>query len=390
MYFQQLSRYLCKLHFKFNDLRLVMKKQLSGFFLLFLILCVSCIQDEPLSPYADIEAFSFPDEIALTDATINQTQISVYVRKGTDLSAIVPDILLSEGATIEPSIQTPRDFRTTVSYTVTAADGVHQREYTIQTIQYSQYNFNFENWEKLDKSANYETPVEYDIAGKRTSPWDSSNKGINIYKQYASPDLFPVHKTSTAANGTFGAEMITQKGPGDIWGMTYIPIAAGSLFLGVLNPLNAMKDPLTATQFGQPFYDKPLRLKGNYIYKAGTGDYIAPNGEALPGVKDSCAIYSVFYITDMNLNRLDGTNVLTHPNIVALAMLPPEGRAGSPGDGFVSFDLEFQYTANHIVDFEKNDYKLAIVFASSYYGDRYEGVPGSRLVVDDVEIIIEE
>lgn len=368
-----------------------MKNKFTGaLIILFSFVYVSCIQDEPLSPYADIEAFSLPDEVAMSDATINQTDISLYVRKGVDLSAIIPEIQISDGATIEPALQTPRNFNEVVKYTVTAADGVHKREYSVQAIKYSQYTYSFENWEKLDKNANYETPVEYDLLGNRTTPWDSSNKGINIYKQYPSADLFPIHRTTKSVNGQYAAEMVTLVGPGDIMSITYIPIAAGSLFTGVLNPLNALKDPLTATQFGQPFYDTPARLRGKYMYKAGTGDYIDPNGNPLPGVKDSCAVYSVFYKTDKNLNRLDGTNVLTHPNIVAIAMMSPEERAGSAGDDFVSFDIEFKYKPGVVVDFDKNDYKLAIVFSSSYYGDRYEGVPGSRLVVDDVEILILE
>ncbi len=357
---------------------------------LLLFICFSCIQDEPLSPYADIEEFSLPEEIALTEATINQTEISIYVRKGVDLSSIVPNIQISEGATIEPDIQTPRDFSHAITYTVTAADGIHSRQYTIQTIAYAQYHYDFENWDTLDKKYSYETPVELDIAGKRTTPWDSSNKGINLYQQYENASLYPIHKTTQSVSGNFAAEMETMKGPGSIVGVTYIPISAGSLFTGVFNPLNALKDPLTATQFGQPFYDIPTKLIGKYIYKAGTGDYIDPNGNVLPGVKDSCAIYSVFFKSDKSLNRLDGTNVLIHPNIVALAMLSPEERAGTSGSDFVPFEIDFKFKPGVEIDFEKNDYKLAIVFTSSYYGDRYEGTIGSRLIVDDVEIIIEE
>ncbi len=355
-----------------------------------LSLFAGCIQDEPLSPYADINSFALPDDVTLSDATINQNEISIYVRKGVDLTALVPSITISEGATISPDSTVARDFSQPVTYTVTAPDGVHQRTYTIQTISLSLYNYRFENWEALTSGLLYETPVEYDLKGQRTTPWDSSNKGIAIYQQYPSAEEYTIHKTKNAAEGTYAAEMITKEGPGDIFGIMYIPIVAGSLFTGVLNPLNAMKDPLLATQFGQPFYDKPVSISGKYFYRAGRGDYIDPSGKPLPGIKDSCAVYSVFYRTDESLNRLDGTNVLTHPNIVALAMLPPEGRAASPGEGFADFDIPFVYTSNHVVDFDKYQYKLAIVFSSSFYGDRYEGTPGSRLIVDDIEIKIEE
>ncbi len=358
-------------------------------FLLF-FLFNGCIQDEPLSPYADIEEFSLPEDIAASKASFNQTNISVYVKKGADLTTVVPQIKISEGSTITPSPDIPQDFSQPVRYTVTAQDGSHQREYTVQAISVVIYSYNFENWEALDPKAPYETPVEYDKEGRRTTPWDSSNRGIHIYMKPGTPgEDYPIHKIERGS-GKYAAELSTIKGPGDIFGIMNIPIAAGSLFIGELNPLNALKDPLLATQFGQPFYDMPIRMTGKYMYKPGTGDYIDPNGNVLPNVKDSCSIYSIFYRTDETLDRLDGTNVFTHPNIVAMAMLSPNERAGSAGDDLVPFDIGFEYKTNHVVDFEKNEYKLAIVFSSSFYGDRYEGVIGSRLIVDDVEILIDE
>jgi hypothetical protein len=367
-----------------------MKMKLSLALLISVLLITGCIQDEPLSPYADIDAFSLPGEVALSTASFNQDNISIYVRKGADLSAIVPTIRISEGASITPDPLSPQDFGKEVRYTVTAADGKHQREYVIQAISIAQYKYDFEYWEELDKYGPYETPVEYDLDGKRTTPWDSSNRGINYYVSFTSPDQYPIHKTTTSANGRYAAEMVTIKGPENVMGIMYIPVAAGSLFIGAMNPLYALKDPLLATQFGQPFRDKPSRFSGKYKYSAGTGNYIGPDGKARPGVKDSCAVYSVFYRVDSASMMLDGTNILTHPNIVSVAMLPPDMRAASKGTDFVSFDIPFEKRSNHVVDFEKNNYKLMVVFSSSFYGDRYEGAIGSRLIVDEVEIIIEE
>ncbi|MDR0429863.1 MAG: PCMD domain-containing protein [Tannerellaceae bacterium] len=358
--------------------------------LLFCVLFLTgCIQDEPLSPYADIETFFLPENIALSSASFNQGNISIYVKKGADLSAVVPSIIISEGATISPDPSAPQNFNRDVKYVVTAADGKHQREYVIQAISVSPYSYDFEYWEALDPNSAYETPVEYDRQGRRTTPWDSSNRGINLYLQYSDPGKYPIHKTTSATGGKFAAEMETMKGPGNVMGIVNVPVAAGSLFTGVMNPLNALKDPLLATQFGQPAHDAPLRLTGKYKYKAGSGDYTDPKGNVLPGVKDSCAIYAVFFRIDSASMMLDGTNILTHPNIVSLAIMPPEMRAGSPGNDFVSFDIPFVGKTNHVVDFEKNQYKLAIIFSSSFYGDRYEGAVGSRLVVDEVEIKIE-
>ncbi len=348
----------------------------------------SCIKDEPLNPEADILTFSLPEGVALSAATFNQENISVVVRGTADLSTVVPSITITEGATILPAADTPRDFTHPVTYTVTAADGKHSRTYTIQVVTYSPFKYSFENWVRLDSNYAYETPVEFDPAGQQLVFWDSSNKGIAIYQQHADPTLYPIHSTTQSQAGKYAAEMSTSKGPGSILGIINIPVVAGSLFSGVLNPLSALKNPLLATQFGRPCDEKPLRFQGYYYYRAGTGDYIDPKGQVLPGVKDTCAIYSVFYKVDKDTQVLDGTNVLTHPNIVAVAMLPGNLRAASPGSGLVPFDIPFEYKGEAI-DFEKNQYKLAVIFSSSYYGDRYEGAPGSRLVVDEVEIITE-
>jgi hypothetical protein len=351
---------------------------------------MSCIREEPPSPYADIDFFAVPENIMLSPATINQEHITAFVRLHADLSAIVPTIQISEGASIRPVADEPQDFRQPVTYTVTAADGKHQRIYTVQLVSAPLYAYGFEEWEALDKSYAYETPIEYDRQNKRTTPWDSSNKGISIYQQYADASLYPIHKTTQSAAGQYAAEMLTKTGPGSILGIVNIPVVAGSLFTGVLKPLNALVNPLLATEFGQPFNEKPLRMTGKYIYQPGTGSYIDSKGNPRPEKRDSCAVYAVFFRSDETLERLNGTNILTHPNIVAIAMMPPEKRGQSEGSDFVAFDLPFVYKADHQVDFEQNTYKLTLVFSSSFMGDYYEGTPGSRLVVDDIEIITEE
>ncbi|MDH6358228.1 PCMD domain-containing protein [Parabacteroides sp. PF5-9] len=367
-----------------------MRTQLIPLLLLLLSLTVSCIQDEPLNPEADILLFEMPEEIAVSQAVFNRDIISVTVRKGADLSHIVPRITITEGATIVPDPSQPRDFNNPVNYTVTSADGQHQRIYTIQLYSSSIYKYDFELWKPRSANIKYETPYEYDEQGREMDIWDSTNKGIALYIQYPTAAEYPIHPTTACVSGNYAAEMTTRDGPGSIAGILYLPVIAGSLFTGVLNPLNAMIDPLLATQFGHVFNEKPERMRGYYKYKPGTGAYIAPDGNVKPGVRDSCALYSVFYRVDDKLQSLDGRNIRTHPNIVAMAMLPPDMRAQSEGDDFVYFDIAFDYKEGVEVDFEKYTYKLSTIFSSSFYGDRYEGVPGSHLVVDEIEIITEE
>jgi hypothetical protein len=353
--------------------------------LLLCALCTSCIREEPLNPEADILAFSLPGEIALTEAVFNQDNISVTVRKDIDLSSVAPSIEITEGAVIEPAMGTPQNFHNPVTYTVTAADGIHQRVYTVRTISYSLFHFDFEYWEKRSEIYKYEHPIEHDSEGKPVVYWDSSNTGVafQLAQQTAAAN-FPVHRTDESVTGSYGAEMKTIKGSS-----ASMPISAASLFIGAMNLAEAMKNPLLATRFGRDCLEKPLRFQGYCNYKPGTGDYISPGG-IVAGGRDSCAVNAIFFRVDEHLQMLDGTNVLTHPNIIAVAQLPVEYRSGTPGDDYISFDVPFAYRSNELIDFEKKQYKIAVVFSSSFKGDLFEGVIGSCLKVDNVEIITDK
>lgn len=355
----------------------------------------SCIQDEPLCPEAEIESFTLPSELLFSDPVINQGQntIQVLLNKKADLTALAPEVTVNEFSTVSPASGETVDFTNPVTYRVTAQDGIHTRDYKVQMIVMDDEdvytslmkNFEFSYWEE-NSSFHYATPVQKTNDGTTYSIFSTSNQGVALYQQFPVPEQYPTY--AIEHNDGFAAKMITKEGPGNILGIQYIPIVAGSLYTGKMNLLNALKDPLTATQMGQPFNQIPVRFTGYYKYKAGTGDYIGSDGNPKPGVKDSCAIYAVFYRIDENLQVLDGTNVHNHPNIILQAMLPD--RSSTDGEELHAFDIEFKRLNDEVIDFSKHEYKLAVVFSSSFWGDRYEGTPGSELIVDDAKIITED
>lgn len=353
----------------------------------------SCIKDEPLCPEAEITSFSIPEKIAFSTPVINQgtNTIEVFVNEDTDLTNITPTLEVNDKSTLSPASGTAQDFTDPVIYTVTAEDGIHTREYTVNIIPMTDdvftplmKKFNFNNWQ-TNSTLNYEYPIQQLDNGTTFNIFSSSNQGVSLYQQFGDPSLYPTH--SIELNGGKAAEIITKEGPGSILGLQYIPVIAGSLFTGTMNLLNALANPLTATEMGQPFNQKPVTLKGYYNYKSGSGSYIERDGKVNPSRKDSCAIYAVFYKIDDNLKTLDGTNIMTHKNIVSMAMLPD--RSSTPGEEMIPFEIPFVKKNDIEVDFSKYSYKLALVFSSSFYGDRYEGTPGSKLIVDDVEIVTE-
>ncbi len=354
----------------------------------------SCIKDEPLNPEADMLSFSLPQHIMLSDPLFNRgqddlTEVLITISKGENVSSLIPEITITEGATIVPAIGTTQDFTQPVTYTVTSQDGKQKRLYKVTLNSYMFYQSDFDNWDIYTNTigtARYELPFEYSEGDKnKIYIWSSSNRGVALYQQYLEPEKYPVF--SAQSDGGKMAILQTDLGPGNVMNIQYIPVVAGSLFTGTMDLANAIKDPLSSTKFGVACDYRPDRLQGRYSYMAGSGSYIQKEDKGsieIPNRKDSCALYGVFYKVDETLTQLDGNNVITHPNIVAIT----EGRyrGSTPNGEMMNFDIPFVYKPGVEVDFSKNKYKLAVIFSSSYNGDLYSGTPGSKMRVDNVRV----
>ena len=85
---------------------------------------------------------------------------------------------------------------------------------------------------------------------------------------------------------------------------------------------------------------------------------------------------------------LDGSNVKTSEQIVALALVGPldktEGR-------WHKFSKNFEYIANFDPQvLEAGGYSMTVVFTSSVGGAEFVGAVGSELLIDEVKVIMEE
>lgn len=85
----------------------------------------------PMNTATEIISFSMPELVA--PATINNEFLFVSgrVSYGTDLSALVPSIGISRGASIYPTPGVPTDFSFPVIYTVTAEDGITEQDWVV-------------------------------------------------------------------------------------------------------------------------------------------------------------------------------------------------------------------------------------------------------------------
>ncbi|MGY5353916.1 hypothetical protein [Wenyingzhuangia sp. IMCC45467] len=122
-----------------------MKKILStlSLFIAVAIATVSCSSDDEITPpstLATITDFSIEIEGVIADDITYDlgTNINVTVPYGTDLTVVVPNISLSENATVSPASGTEITFvdGEPKTFTVTAEDGVTTKEYIV-TVQVS-------------------------------------------------------------------------------------------------------------------------------------------------------------------------------------------------------------------------------------------------------------
>ena len=347
----------------------------------------SCIKSEEPNTEADILTCTVnPEGILKREPTISNSDILLMIKRDTDISSISLDFNLTEGATIDPPSGTKRDFSQPQQYTVTSEDEKWHKTYTIRAIT-ADINtvYHFKDTILNQKGQKYHILVEKDALGNINIQWASGNAGFSLTGTAKNPEEFPTVHTSSGYKGN-GVKMTTRS-TGQFGKDIGLPIAAGNLFLGSFNAVEALKNPLSATLFGLPFDKLPTRLTGYYKYERGK-DFLVldpKTGEQTidSNKKDICDIYGVFYETDKDFKSLDGSNSLDHPNIVALARIKDAKETNT----WTAFDLGFDYIKeiNH-QKVKDGEYNLAIVFTSSIEGHLFNGAIGSTLYIDEVEL----
>ena len=354
-------------------------------FLCSLAIMTSCIREELPNAEADILTVSVAQNDLLNGAPIVENdRITLNVKPGYDVKKLALHFTLTPGATISPASGTERDFTQPQTYLVTSEDGRWTKQYTVSAMGGGIVTtYSFETIDTLSDKR-YTTFAEFE--GQKVSfTWASGNAGFALTGVPKQPSDYP---TAQAEDGVKGKSLLlTTRSTGFLGTMFGRPLAAGNLCLGTFNPSNAIAEPLKATQFGIPFYHKPLVIKGYYQYQPGTQYYNAGK-LANDGTIDQGDIYAVFYETSDTLKSLDGTNVLTHPSIVSMAKMS-EMKATS---GWTEFNLPFVMQPGREIDplkLSAGYYKLAIVFTASRGGALFSGAVGSTLKVDEVQLVHE-
>lgn len=322
------------------------------------------------------------NSILLSAPVIENEAISLSPKAGTDVTAIALNFTLSDGATISPASGTILDFSKPQTYTVTSEDGKGTKTYTVTFYTISEEGisttYGFDNI-SYKEGSNYKYTVfnELNKEGNVAMTWASGNAGFNIVNKNTDPTTYP---TSQSEDGrTDKCLKLVTKSTGTLGATFGMPIAAGNIFLGTFDATSASSKPLQATKFGVLFKNKPVRLKGYYKYTP---------VDIAAGNPDAFSVYSVLFSTDGGVNNLDGTNVFTHKNVIAVAKYENDQNASA----WTEFNIPFKYngqTEFSQADLDAGKYKLALVFSSSAAGDEFKGGIGSTLLIDDVEIVCE-
>lgn len=356
-----------------------MKAKYVIFCWLLTVISSSCIRDEAPNAEADILSCKLPGVAMTTNPIINNNSVTLFVGPEADVSALSPEFVLTQGATISPPSGTVRDFNSPQKYTVTAADGVWKKTYTVSVIDTElATNYHFEDTLGGKK---YYIFVERE-GDKVVMEWASGNAGYAMTGVPKTAEDYPTFQVTDGKEGK--CLSLVTRSTGFFGGLMGMPIAAGNLFIGSFDVGDAMSNPLQATKFGLPFRYVPTYLAGYYKYKA--GDKFTQEGKVVDGKRDICDIYAIMYETTESVPTLDGSNAFTSPNLVSMARIDNAKET----DEWTYFKLPFTTMPGKFIDKEKlknGKYNVAIVFTSSLEGAYFNGAIGSTLLIDEVELV---
>ena len=381
----------------------------------------ACIQSEPLNAEADITACKIlnakgsPETNIKGNIIINNAQVLAQANPKIDLTNLALQVTLTEGASISPDPSKVMDYSQTRKFSVTSQDGNWHKEYSVIIDTFDlPFQYDFEHYE-LNETGKYQVFFEetQGTALFKQYIWASGNSGFALTGVGRNPQEYPTVSIENGIDGSRAIKLET-KSTGQFGETVKMPIAAGNLFLGSFDVNNAVQKPLKATLFGLPFGKKPLKFKGYYKYVPGTQSFKAKdkngNTVTISRQEDEGDIYAVLYeAAGLDGKVLDGNNVLTSKNIVALARVEVEKT-----DRYIEFETSFQYGERKEISWPqfiyrdpsddgtdeylpfkeekmKNyEYNLAVVFTSSKYGAYFAGSVGSTLCIDKVEIVCEK
>lgn len=361
-----------------------------------LLLCASCSNsddEELLSKDAEIVGIHFESENfsspAVYDEAAGVWNLSyTYQPSDKDTKAEFADlkvntkvtIEVSEGATILTNLE---DLDVTKPFILEVeAEDKTVTEHTVKVKSTFRSYFDFDKW---TTSGTSRRPFE---TLDPTTFWSSSNNKILNLSMIQKWGLV---EAQTGDNGS-AVEITTVETRHIIYqSQNNAVVTMGLLYTGQFNALD--RDKLGCYKYGIPFAARPIKVKGVYKYKSGD-IYLESNdafGKTVMGVRgevDKPSIRAVLYevesFDDPDFEEFaTARNVKTFDKVVASAYFEGENQVE-----FTDFELNLELLEGKTYNPTRN-YRLALIFSSSYKGDKFSGAIGSKLWIDNVELISE-
>ena len=261
---------------------------------------------------------------------------------------------------------------TTYNYRV-SVDGVPGSEQSFTTVAAQELpNGGFEDWsEGYTQSGNaFQVPNK---AGEAF--WGTGNEGSMTMESIGNV----TYPTSESVSGQ--AALLESK-----WAI--LKLAAGNLFTGEFgfDPDHTLDGQLT---FGRPFTSFPTALSLYYKYTSATIDQIGQNVGSLAdleGQPDMCHIYIALTDKQYTIKNWSGNNGnyrqlfdKDDSGIIAYGEFISDESTSS----YQRIEIPIEYRANRVPKY------IIIVASSSRYGDYYIGGVGSKLWIDEMELVYE-
>jgi hypothetical protein len=320
---------------------------------------------------------------AVFGTTIDQDNrtVSVSMNPDTagawDLTALVPTIEVSQGATVTPASGSAIDLSNgkSVTFTVVAENGT-ENTYTVSASG-SIYFYDFETW--TSEGAMYPEEITNPVG------WATCNDAVALIKNMGAlggityTGEYPVRPTDEGVEGKGAIIESVYTTGGSILGQKIPAVTSGTIFLGNFNAFAALTNPMATTEFGILFEDKPLTVTGWLKYTPGE-DFYDENGNIIDQ-QDLGTVNAVLYEVSSEDETLNGENIYTSEAICATGSFETAGAAD-----FTEFTIDLEYSKDY--DPSKT-YKLAVIFAASKEGNAYRAASGSIMIVDNVSIICE-
>ncbi|MGM9758770.1 MAG: PCMD domain-containing protein [Parabacteroides sp.] len=255
---------------------------------------------------------------------------------------------------------------TTYQYRI-SVDGQTGDEKSFQTAEaIALPNGSLDEWSTASDNAKLWQPW----ASGGTSFWDTGNKGAtSVGDSNSTP-------TSETCNGSGKAACLESK-------FIVIKFAAGNIFTGTYKRTDGTNGVL---DFGRPFTSFPSKLRVHYKYECKTIDKVGDDSvNYLKGRPDSCQVFIALTDWDQPLEirtRPSERQLFDpgDPHVIAYGELIK----GETVSNWTQADIELQYRYMN-----RTPKYIVIVACSSKYGDFFTGGTGSKLWLDECELIYE-